>query len=102
MSKVPYEYLQRWCQDHGWTDLFIEQYQFWAFPPGSVLPLPIPAYAFDGFQQRLSRRSFWLNAAAIILTLSGICLTALTSSPIPLLSAFVVSTMAVALMEEPV
>jgi hypothetical protein len=101
MPKVPYEYLQRWCQEHGWTDLFMEQRQFWAFPPGAVLPLPIPAYAFEGFQHnRLSGRSLLLNAAAVVFTLGGICLTALTYSPMPLLSAFAISTIIVALLPE--
>jgi hypothetical protein len=103
MPKVPYDYLQRWCQEHGWTDLFMDQCQFWAFPPGAVLPLPIPAYAFEGFHSTgaPSARSGWLlNAMAIVCTIVGIVLTTITFSPIPLLAAFAVSAAAVALVED--
>jgi hypothetical protein len=101
MPKVPYDYLQRWCQEHGWTDLFVDQCQFWAFPPGAVLPLPIPAYAFEGFQVGSpSRRSWIFNGVAIACTVAGIVLTAFTFSPMPLLIAFAVSVTAVALVDD--
>ncbi|MBD2512615.1 hypothetical protein H6G91_36385 [Nostoc muscorum FACHB-395] len=30
-----------WCNQRGWTDLFVYEGRFWAFPPCAVLPLPI-------------------------------------------------------------
>lgn len=30
-----------WCDQRGWTDLFVNECRFWAFPPGAVLPLLI-------------------------------------------------------------
>ncbi|MBD2255937.1 hypothetical protein [Nostoc parmelioides] len=30
-----------WCKLRGWTDLFVHEGSFWAFPPSAVLPLPI-------------------------------------------------------------
>jgi len=30
-----------WCNQYGWTDLFVFEGRFWAFPRGGVLPLPI-------------------------------------------------------------
>ncbi|YAF99351.1 MAG: hypothetical protein AB3A66_28335 (plasmid) [Nodularia sp. CChRGM 3473] len=30
-----------WCKLRGWTDLFVHERRFWAFPPTAVLPLPI-------------------------------------------------------------
>ncbi|MBD2255940.1 hypothetical protein [Nostoc parmelioides] len=30
-----------WCNLRGWTDLFVYEGRFWAFPPCAVLPLPI-------------------------------------------------------------
>ncbi|MFS0516502.1 hypothetical protein ACEYW6_17550 [Nostoc sp. UIC 10607] len=30
-----------WCNEYGWTDLFIFEGRFWAFPHNAVLPLPI-------------------------------------------------------------
>lgn len=28
-----------WCEQRKWTDLFVNEGRFWAFPPGAVLPL---------------------------------------------------------------
>ncbi len=28
-----------WCEQRRWTDLFVNEGRFWAFPPGAVLPL---------------------------------------------------------------
>lgn len=28
-----------WCEQQGWTDLFVQEGCFWAFPPCAVLPL---------------------------------------------------------------
>ncbi|MDZ8236871.1 MAG: hypothetical protein RMZ69_06790 [Nostoc sp. ChiQUE01a] len=30
-----------WCNQYGWTDLFVFEGRFWAFPHDAVLPLPI-------------------------------------------------------------
>lgn len=30
-----------WCNQRGWTDVFVYECRFWAFPPGAVLPLLI-------------------------------------------------------------
>lgn len=29
----------KWCDQRGWTDLFIHESRFWAFPPCAVMPL---------------------------------------------------------------
>ncbi len=40
------EWIEEWCQENGWTDLFVERSNsYWAFPPGAVMPEPIPAQA---------------------------------------------------------
>jgi hypothetical protein len=33
--------IRKWCQANHWTDLFIQDKQFYAFPPNAVIPLPI-------------------------------------------------------------
>lgn len=43
MNKFCTEWIQAWCQDNGWTDLFRERHQYWAFPPNAVIPAPISA-----------------------------------------------------------
>lgn len=102
MSHPIYQYLNRWCQDHGWTDLFVERYQFWAFPPGSVMPLPLPAQAIESFylQQRLSgKRQICLGLALVATALAGV-LTTLSHSPMPLIAAFACAAIAVGLLDD--
>jgi len=33
---------QEICDLHGWKEIFFHDGQYWAFPPGAVMPLPIP------------------------------------------------------------
>ncbi len=102
MSKGLYQHIQQWCSDHGWTDLFMEQCQFWAFPPGSVIPVPIPIHAVEGFYQtrRTPAPVKLLNFSAFVLAVGSAILTIWTRSPIPLVSAFGFCAIAVALVEE--
>ncbi|MFB2771651.1 hypothetical protein ACE1AT_20520 [Pelatocladus sp. BLCC-F211] len=34
--------IKKWCQENGWTNLFTQGGQLYAFPPGAVIPLPLP------------------------------------------------------------
>jgi len=44
-GKYPdYESAQLWCVVNGWSDLFEQEGIFYAFPPGAVMPLPVPSY----------------------------------------------------------
>ena len=36
------EWVKDWCFENGWTDLYVERCHYWAFPPGAVMPEPIP------------------------------------------------------------
>jgi hypothetical protein len=102
ISRVLHQYIQQWCQEHGWTDLFVEQRQFWAFPPGSVLPVPVPTHALEGFYRtyEMSPQVGLLNLSSITITLVAVLLTVVTLSPVPLLIAFGYCAIAVALLEE--
>jgi hypothetical protein len=102
MSRVLHQYIQQWCQAHGWTDLFVEQRQFWAFPPGSVLPVPVPTYALEGFYSayEMTPQVGLLNLSSMGVTLGAVLLTVVTLSPVPLLVAFGYCAIAVALLEE--
>ncbi|MGB8698069.1 MAG: hypothetical protein WCD18_01510 [Thermosynechococcaceae cyanobacterium] len=102
MPKVLRQYIQQWCQEHGWTDLFYEQSQFWAFPPGSVLPLPVPSDAIEAFytHRELSWPFRLISTASIGVALGAMLLTVSTLSPIPLLTAFGLCAIAVATLEE--
>ena len=84
------DWLKDWCEDNGWTDLFIESRIYWAFPPNGVMPLPIPKEvltqikAEKGFSQE---ERIWL-----LLTLSisfiAVVLSYIFSCPMPLVLAF--------------
>jgi hypothetical protein len=102
MSKNLHQYIQQWCEDHGWTDLFMEQCQFWAFPPGSVIPSPVPSHALEKFYRirKVPAPVKFLNISAFALALGSAVLTIWTGSPIPLVSAFGFCAIAVALAEE--
>jgi hypothetical protein len=97
-----YQSIHQWCQAHDWTDLFFEQAQFWAFPPGSVMPMPIPARALEGFaaNHEMPLKTRLLNGTCLGTALGASILTVLTLSPLPLLLAFGCCTVTVALLDE--
>lgn len=39
--------IKTWCETSGWTDFFFQEGQFYAFPPGAVMPLPVPTAAIE-------------------------------------------------------
>lgn len=49
-TKSPTAQVESWCLEHGWSDPFWEGDCFWAFPPGAVMPLPVPD---DFYRSRL-------------------------------------------------
>jgi hypothetical protein len=102
MSKFLHQYIQQWCSEHGWTDLFVEQCQFWAFPPGAVIPAPVPVYALEGFYRthRAPAPIQLLKTLALGLALAAVALTIWTGSPIPLVTAFGGCAITVGLIEE--
>lgn len=94
--------LETWCQENGWTDLFVERYQYWAFPPGAVMPLPIPQQVMQSFQldQPLSLREKLGYGGAIAGTLAAGVLSYASHCPMPLIFAFAFSALTVAFLED--
>ena len=41
MNKQQEEQVRQWCEKNNWTDLFIHENKFYAFPPHAVIPLPV-------------------------------------------------------------
>ncbi len=39
--------VQKWCNENDWTDLFVQQERFYAFPPSAVIPLPVPTEVIE-------------------------------------------------------
>ena len=95
------DWLHEWCYDNGWTDLYIERDLYWAFPPGAVIPEPIPVEALRGIKadKGLSgQEKVWSISAAIATVIAAILSYAL-NSPLPMGFAFAFSAVAVALLE---
>lgn len=101
MPKSLTDYVLDWCQQHGWTDLFVDHYRYWAFPPGAVMPLPVPSAVFEDFRDGgCPQRERY--AYGLLLILSGIALglSLLQQSPMPLVLMFSLSAIAVAFFDE--
>lgn len=101
LLKYSYTSALAWCQEHGWTDLFVEQYQYWAFPPGGVMPLPLPSQALQLIELPTAispqqRRLQWL-ALAIALVTTG--LSCWYQSLMPLLVGFSTCALLIAAQE---
>ena len=96
------EWVQEWCEENGWTDLFIERKDhYWAFPPGGVMPEPIPAktlYSIKAQKGLCVEEKVWLVAAAI-LSFSGAVLSFLLKCPMPIVFAFGFGAITVARLE---
>jgi hypothetical protein len=96
------EWIQEWCDNNGWTDLFQERYNnYWAFPPNAVMPEPIPQKVLrlikseKGFS---SNEQFWLLAVALISTIA-IVFSYYLMCPMPVMLAFAFDAITFARME---
>lgn len=101
MKHYTEEWLNEWCYEHGWTDLYIERYQYWAFPPGAVMPEPIPPQALRLIKAEkglCTEEKLWLSTAAIVSILAAILSYAL-KCPMPLVFAFAFGAITAARLE---
>ncbi|NES84916.1 MAG: hypothetical protein F6K10_27840 [Moorea sp. SIO2B7] len=96
------EWLKEWCQENGWTDLFIEEYNnYWAFPPGGVMPEPIPPKTLRLIKLEKGlcpEERSWL-ISAVIMSIIAIILSYVLKSPMPLVLAFAFDAITVAKLE---
>ncbi|PMB38339.1 hypothetical protein CEN40_25905 [Fischerella thermalis CCMEE 5205] len=51
--------VKKWCQENGWTDLFVQKKRFYAFPPSAVIPLPIPTEVMGKITRDVHRRNIF-------------------------------------------
>ncbi|WP_375510581.1 hypothetical protein [uncultured Nostoc sp.] len=102
MNHYSLQWIEAWCQENGWTDLFVERRNnFWAFPPGGVMPEPIPVHVLRvikaekglTFEERL-----W-SMSAVIGTILAVLCTFWFQSPMPLVLAFAFNAVTVAQFE---
>ncbi len=102
MKHFAEEWITEWCQENGWTDLFIErQTNYWAFPPNAVMPEPIPSKVLRRIkaEKGLSNEEQIWSASAIVATLIACGLSYLTKSPMPLICAFAFSAVVAGRLE---
>lgn len=96
------EWVQEWCEENGWTDVFMERKDhYWAFPPGCVMPEPIPSEALYGIKAQkglCSEEKRWLVAATGVSIFSAV-LSILLKCPMPIVFAFGFGAITVAKLE---
>ena len=102
MKRYPKQWIQAWCQEQGWTDLFLERYRYWAFPPGAVLPQPIPMTVLQEIKLRqgLSPLEKACYGLAMGITLASGLAAYYLNSPMPLVLAFTACALVVAFLED--
>lgn len=96
------DWIREWCDDNGWTDLFIERRNnYWAFPPGAVIPEPIPFKTLRLIKSQkglCSEEKLWLTSA-MIMSFMGIVLSYFLKSPMPIVFAFALDAITAAQLE---
>lgn len=96
------DWIKEWCDENGWTELVRERYNhYWAFPPGAVMPEPIPAQTLRSIKAKRGfcpEEKLWL-AIAIFFSIIAIFLTFWLQSPMPIVFAFAFDAITVAGLE---
>lgn len=101
MKHYSEEWINEWCQLNGWTELYIERSQYWAFPPGAVMPEPIPPQVLKLIkaERGLCGEERFLSIAAVVVTVTAAILSYCLKSPMPMVLAFAFGAITVALLE---
>jgi len=53
IQKVYNQSVEEWCKVNGYSDLAWVDGEWWAFPPGSVIPVPIHDLVKDCVEERI-------------------------------------------------
>lgn len=95
------EWINEWCQQNGWTDAVSVSRNYWAFPPGAVMPEPIPPRVLRLIKQEkgLTTQEKSLSTLAVIVTIVAALLCYFLKSPMPLIFAFAFAAITVAQLE---
>jgi len=102
MKHYSAQWIDDWCQENGWTDWFVQQSRYWAFPPNAVMPLPIPMQALRAIKAQrgmcFEERIWCISAVGttIVASISSYFM----SSPMPMVVAFAFCALVVAHMED--
>ena len=95
-------WIQEWCDNNGWTELFRERYNhYWAFPPNAVMPEPIPQKVLRVIKAEKglsSEEQLWLSIATGVSAIA-IMLCYFLANPMPIVLAFAFDAITVAQLE---
>ncbi|AFZ27948.1 hypothetical protein Cylst_5973 [Cylindrospermum stagnale PCC 7417] len=102
MNHYSLQWIEEWCQENGWTELFVERSNnYWAFPPGGVMPEPIPVHVLRLIKAEnglTTEERLW-SMSAVAITVLSVVSTFLLKCPMPLVLAFAVNAVTVAQLE---
>ncbi|WP_353933076.1 hypothetical protein WJM97_00885 [Okeanomitos corallinicola TIOX110] len=96
------EWIEAWCVENGWTDLFVERRDnYWAFPPGGVMPEPIPVHVLRMIKEKngLTNQEMLWSMIAVVITILSVFYTFILKCPMPLVFAFAFNAVTVAQLE---
>lgn len=102
MKHYSIEWIEEWCQENGWTDLFVERRNnYWAFPPTAVMPEPIPPKVLSGIKAKkgLTFEERWLSISAVVTTIAAVVSSYFLKCPMPLVLAFAFDAVTMAQLE---
>jgi hypothetical protein len=102
MKHYSIEWIEEWCQENGWTDLFVERRNnYWAFPPTAVMPEPIPPKVLNVIkaEKGLTCEERWLSISAVVTTIAAVVSSYLLKCPMPLVFAFAFDAVTMAKLE---
>lgn len=102
MNRYCQTWIQEWCEENGWTDLFVERRDYWAFPPHAVIPMPIPNQVLQRIKANKGmspEEKIW-GTIACLAAIAGAGLSYWLHSPMPLMAAFSFCAITVARFEE--
>jgi hypothetical protein len=92
MNHYREQWIADWCQEHGWTDWFLQQRRYWAFPPHAVMPTPIPQQALRNIKAEKGfspDEQIWC-LAGLASVIGGVVVSYSLSSPMPMLMTFAI------------
>ncbi|MEL6222138.1 MAG: hypothetical protein AAFR31_05790 [Cyanobacteria bacterium J06627_8] len=96
------KWVQDWCCENGWTDPVMEPLNhYWAFPPGAVMPQPIPVDTLRFLKSQngmTSQEKAW-SATAIAVSFVMAVLSYVLKCPMPLVAGFAFVAFVVAGLE---
>lgn len=102
MKHYRHEWIEEWCVENGWTEVFEERCNnYWAFPPGAVMPEPIPTHILKLIKDQKGltcQEKFW-SISAVLGTLVAVMSTYLLKCPMPLVLAFAFDAVTAAQLE---